>query len=121
MEVARGMDSPLVLDALVTISLTHPNEDLRYAALELLDQDGPAGLVGPYVRALRNNDNVIVNRAAEALQTIGNRDAIGPLIGALVTKHKTVVGSGSSDQQSIHVHAVGRHGDELWAAAAPRW
>ena len=101
MEVAAGMDSSLVLDALVTLSLTHPNEELRYAALEYLIKTGRPGLVGPYVRALRNNDNVIVNRAAEALETIGNRDAIGPLIGALVTKHKTVVGKGPSDQQSI--------------------
>jgi len=100
MEVAAGMDSPQVLDALVTLSLTHPNEELRYSALEYLIKTGRPGLAGPYVRALRNNDNTIVNRAAAALEKIGNRDAIGPLIGALVTKHKTVVGKGPSDQHT---------------------
>jgi hypothetical protein len=101
MEVAVGIDDPQVLDALVTLSLTHPNEELRYAALDYLIQTGRPGIVGPYVRALRNSDNAIVNRAAAALETIGSRDAIGPLIGALVTKHKSVVGQGPPDQQSI--------------------
>jgi hypothetical protein len=101
MEVAARFDDPQVLDALVTLSLTHPNEELRYSALDYLIKTGRPGLVTPYVRALRNNDNAIVNRAAAALETIGHRDAIGPLIGALVTKHKTVVGKGPPDQQSI--------------------
>ena len=61
---------------------------------------GRPGLAGPYVRALRSNDNVIVNRAAEALGLIGDRDAIGPLIGALVTKHKVMEGSGPADQHT---------------------
>jgi HEAT repeats len=101
MEVAAGLDDPQVLEALVTLSLNDPNEDLRYSALEYLIDSGRPGLVAPYVRALRSNDNTIVNRAAAALEKIGNRDAIGPLIGALVTKHKTVVGKGPPDQQSI--------------------
>ncbi len=101
LEVAAGFDSSQVLDALVTLSLTHPNEELRYTALDYVIKTGRPGLVGPYARALRNNDNAIVNRAAAALEAIGSRDAIGPLIGALVTKHKTVVGKGPPDQQSI--------------------
>ncbi len=100
MDVAAQLDTPLVLDALVQISLTDPSDDLRYAALEHLIATGRPGVAGPYVRALRNNDNVIINRAAEALGTIGDRDAIGPLIGALVTKHKALVGGGSPDQHS---------------------
>ncbi|MEX2091135.1 MAG: HEAT repeat domain-containing protein [Pirellulales bacterium] len=100
MDVAAAMDTPQVLDALVQISLTDANDELRYAALDHLVATGRPGIAGPYSRALRSNDNVIVNRAAEALGTIGDRDAIGPLIGALVTKHKALVGSGSPDQHS---------------------
>jgi hypothetical protein len=100
MEVAAGLDNPLVLDALVQISLTGPNDELRYAALDYLIATGRPGLSRPYVLALRSPDNVIVNRAAEALGTIGDRDAIGPLISAVVTKHKTVLSSGSKDQYS---------------------
>ena len=100
LEVAAPIDHPVVLDALVQLSLTDPSDELRYQALDFLIQTGRPGVAGPYVRALRNNDNVIVNRAAESLGTIGDRDAIGPLIGALVTKHKGLVGSGSPDQHS---------------------
>ncbi len=101
MDVAAAMDTPLVVDTLVQISLADPNDELRYAALEHLIATGRPGIAGPYARALRSNDNVIVNRAAEALGTIGDRDAIGPLIGALVTKHRALVGSGSPGQQSV--------------------
>ena len=42
----------------------------------------------------------MVNRAAEALGQIGNRDAVGPLINAVVTKHKTKVAGGNSNQHA---------------------
>jgi len=42
---------------------------------------------------------VIVNRAARALREINDPRAIRPLIDALVTEHKRVVGSGSGGQQ----------------------
>ncbi len=100
MDVAAPMDTPEVLDKLVQMSLHDPDEDLRFAALQYLLATGRPGLAGPYVRALRSNDNLIVNRAAEALGTIGDRDAIGPLIAAVVTKHKTVEGGGSPNQHS---------------------
>jgi hypothetical protein len=100
MDVAAPMDTALVLDKLIEISLRDPDEDLRYAALQHLMATGRPGLAGPYVRALRSNDNLIVNRAAEALGTIGDRDAIGPLIAAVVTQHKTIEGGGSPDQHA---------------------
>jgi HEAT repeat protein len=100
LEVAAQLDHPQVLDSLVHLSLTDPHEELRQQALELLIQTGRPGIAGPYIRALRNNDNTIVNRAADALGTVGNRDAVGPLINALVTKHKAVVASGSPDRHA---------------------
>ena len=94
------METPLVLDKLVQISLHDPDDDLRYAALQHLIATGRPGLIGPYVRVLASNDNVLVNRAAEALGTIGNRDAIGPLIDAVVTKHKTKIAGGNPNQHA---------------------
>ena len=35
---------------------------------DLLIESGRPGLAGPYIRALKNTENEIVNRAAEALQ-----------------------------------------------------
>jgi hypothetical protein len=100
MEVASRLDHPQAVDALVELSLVDTNPDTRYECLEYLIQSGRPGLAGPYIRALKNANNEIVNRAADALQTIGDRDAIGPLIDALVTTHRIVVGSGSPDQHS---------------------
>jgi len=100
MEVAAKIDHTLVLEALVEMSLTDPADDVRRQALDYVIRAGHPATAVPYVRALRNADPVIVNRAAEALGEIGNRDAIGPLISALVTKRKVVVGSGSADQHS---------------------
>jgi hypothetical protein len=99
-DVAASMETPEVLEKLVQISLTDPDEDLRYTALQHLVATGRPGLIGPYVRALRSNNNVIVNRAAEALGTIGNHDAIGPLINAVVTKHKTRIAGGNANQHA---------------------
>jgi HEAT repeats/PBS lyase HEAT-like repeat len=99
-DVAAGIDDPQAADALVTLSLSDPNDEIRYQCLEYLIKSGRPGIAAPYIRALKNPDNVIVNRAAEALQTIGDRNAISPLIGALVTKHKFQTSGGSPDQHS---------------------
>jgi hypothetical protein len=42
----------------------------------------------------------VVFRAGAALGQIGDTDAIGPLIAALVTKHKFKIAEGSSDQHA---------------------
>lgn len=99
-DIAAPMETPLVLDKLVALSIHDPDDDIRYAALQHLIATGRPGLVGPYVRLLTSNDNAMVNRAAEALGQIGNRDAIGPLINAVVTKHKTQVAGGNPNQHA---------------------
>lgn len=99
-DIAAPMETSLVLDKLVELSLHDPDDDIRYAALQHLIATGRPGLIGPYVRLLTSNDNAMVNRAAEALGQIGNRDAVGPLINAVVTKHKTKVAGGNSNQHA---------------------
>jgi HEAT repeats len=100
LEVTAQIDDPVAVDALVELSLKDPDPETRHQCLEYLIDAGHVGLSRPYIRALKSQDNAIVNRAAMALQMIGDRDAIGPLINALVTKHKQIVGSGSPDQHS---------------------
>lgn len=100
LEVTAQLDDPVAVDALVDLSLSDPDAETRHQCLEYLIDSGRSGLSRPYIRALKSQDNAIVNRAARALQLIGDRDAIGPLINALVTKHKQVIGSGSQDQHS---------------------
>jgi hypothetical protein len=95
------------VDALVNVSLADPNEDFRQLALDLLIKSGRPALATPYVRALTNKDNEIVNRAAAALGRIRDRDTIGPLIDALITTHKVKVGEGNPDQHAYSFSSDG--------------
>lgn len=82
------LDHPLAIQELVDLSLHDPDHEVRLQCIEYLQKsDRPISLT-PYVKALKHRDNVIVNRAAEALQQIGNPAAVSPLIDALVTTHK---------------------------------
>lgn len=94
-KAASQIDHQSTVNALVLLSLNDPDEDLRLNCLGwLIDAERP-GLAEAYVKALSSNDNDVVNRAGVALGSLEDETAIGPLIDALVTKHKRVVGSGS--------------------------
>jgi hypothetical protein len=107
MEVTARLDHPAAVDALVELSLLDADPEVRIQSLEYLVKSGRKGLLTPYVRALSDRDNEVVNRAGAALGQIGDTDAIGPLIGALVTKHKFKVAEGSSDQHAYNFSAGG--------------
>jgi hypothetical protein len=98
-EVLAGLPSQAALDALVDRSLFDPDDDIRYQCLEHVIASRRPGIITPYVRALKHRDNVIINRAGAALGQIGDPEAMGPLIDALVTKHKFQVGGGNPGQQ----------------------
>jgi hypothetical protein len=98
LEVLSHLDHKLAVDALVDRSLADPDEEVRYQSLEYLIKSGRPGLVAPYVRALKNRDNEIVNRAGAALGQIGDRDAMGALIDALVTTHRIKISDANPDQ-----------------------
>jgi hypothetical protein len=100
MEVASRLDHQAAVDALVDLSLLDEDPEVRHQSLEYLMTSGRRGLVRPYIRALKDRDNEIVNRAGAALGQIGETDAIGPLIDALVTKHKFKIAEGNPDQHS---------------------
>jgi hypothetical protein len=67
----------------------------------------------PYVQALKSKHNVIVNRAAIALERIGDRASISPLIDALVTTHKYQVAPDNSGQMSAGFDPSGKGGGGL--------
>jgi hypothetical protein len=94
-EAAARIPSQLTLEALVKISLEDESEELRLQALEYLVEGGGSRAVPVYIKALKSNDNAIVNRAAVALGSLGDTGAMGPLIDALITEHKRIVGNPS--------------------------
>jgi hypothetical protein len=99
-DVAAGLDHQLAVDALVDLSLTDPEAEIRYQCLESLIKSGRSGLAVPYIRALRDRDNAIVNRAGAALGQLGNPEAAGALIDALVTKHRFKTSDANPDQHA---------------------
>lgn len=116
-DVAAQLEHPLAVDALVDLSLYDPDEHVRTECLEHLIKSERTGLATPYIRALRSNDNEIVNRAAAALGQIGDADAIAPLIEALITKHRFQAGSGSADQ---HAYSFSQNGGSFNFGGGPK-
>jgi hypothetical protein len=106
-ETASRLKSRVAIDALVDMSLNDQDEEMRHLCLDNLLKYHRQGLATPYIRALGNRNNEIINRAGAALGQIGDRDAIGPLIEALVTKHKIKVGDANADQ---HAYTFSRDG-----------
>jgi hypothetical protein len=102
MEVASRIESKLTVDALVHLSLADPDPEVRYQSLDFLVRSRHPGVAAPYIRALKNRDNEIVNRAGAALGQIGDRDAIGALIDALITTHKIKMAEGNPDQHAYN-------------------
>lgn len=109
-ETAARLNHHVALDALVQLSLYDQDDEIRHQCLEHLIKSRRPGLITPYIRALKDKDNVIVNRAGAALGQIGDRDAIGPLIDALITKHKIKVSDANPDQHAYNFSNDGSGG-----------
>ncbi len=74
--------------ALALMTLTDADAEVRYAALQGIPADQFENVEATFLQKLRSADNAEVNRAAVALQRVGDEDAITPLINALITTHR---------------------------------
>jgi hypothetical protein len=119
-EVASHLNSRVAIDALVDLSLNDPEEEFRRSCVDYLVKSGRPGLATPYIRALNNKDNDVINRAAVALGQIRDRDSLGPLIDALITNHKVKVGSGNPDQHAYTFSPDGGSGAFSFGGSAPK-
>jgi hypothetical protein len=99
-ETAARLNSRTAIDALVNLSLVDPDDEIRHVCLEHLIKSRRPGLATPYIHALKDKENEMVNRAGAALGQIGDRSAIGPLIDALITKHKIKMSDANPDQHA---------------------
>ncbi|WP_437204529.1 HEAT repeat domain-containing protein [Planctomicrobium sp. SH664] len=72
---------------LVDRCLFDSDESVRRAAAETLTREDYPFALPFLVKALRHESNPVVCRAALVLSQIGDRQAVSPLIGALVTAH----------------------------------
>jgi hypothetical protein len=74
--------------AMVVQSLVDDSKAVREMAITGIRRKEAAPAIAVYLRALKNRQNPIVNRAAEALGQLGHDGAIAPLIEALITRHE---------------------------------
>jgi hypothetical protein len=77
--------------ALVEVSLNDPDQEVFYESIEQIAELKPKSIARPYVDALKDENNVRVNRAGFALGRLEQETATGPLIDALITTHRIVI------------------------------
>ncbi len=83
--------------ALAHTSIIDPEVQVRSAALDSLTGEMQIPAIPVFVKYLGNNNNAIVNRAADALGQLNAQQTVFDLIEALVTKHKRKVGGGNTN------------------------
>jgi len=90
-QILTRIDSPEAKRALAVLAVEDPVEEIRLACLKSLAESQFSESVPYFIGRLRDNNNVIVNRAAAALKVMGDKTAIPALIDALVTTHRVVL------------------------------
>lgn len=89
--VLSRFDTPQVAIVLATLSVVDTEQTVRIAALDVLARQGRAWAIPEIASYLRNKNPELINRAGLALGHLNAREAILPMIDALVTKHERQV------------------------------
>lgn len=90
-DVLVAIGTPTALDVLLERMLADPDEEVFYGCLDRIVPLSSPQAIRLLVEALKDNDNVRVNRAAIALGRLGDRSTLSPLIDALQTTHAQVL------------------------------
>lgn len=120
-DCAARIGDPDSTRVLVDLSLYDPDEEIRFLCVDKLADFSQQGLLRPYIRALGDKDNEIVNRAALAIAQLGDRDAIAPLINALVTKHRFQISGGNPGQIGASFSPNGGGGGMSFGGGGPKF
>ncbi len=94
-EALGRINNPVSMAALVDASLFDGDDEIRLAALDQVVSHQFKPAVSRYTSALKNKNNLTINRAAYCLSALKDPAAIGPLIDSLVTRHSFVIQQGS--------------------------
>ncbi len=93
--------------ALVEAGIDEPDEIVREAALEQLQDYGSSSAVATYLPMLKSNDNKRVNKAARALSWFPDPELALTYTEALVTKHTKEVAPGAGTQAGFTQNGSG--------------
>lgn len=86
--ILSRMKGPKPVPALVARALHDSDYEIRYAALNAISEEQYAAALPYFIAALKNESVVVVRRAGEGLQRVGDERAVPALINALVTTHR---------------------------------
>jgi len=86
----------LATGTLIRIAMNDADGRLQDAALDELQRQGTHSVLPAFLIELKSKDNGRVNRAADCLARLGDKNATLPLINALVTKHKFAIQQGNT-------------------------
>lgn len=90
-DALERIGNPAAIKALVEATLQDPDEEIFYECLDRIVRLRPPHVEKRYVEALKDENNVRVNRAACALGRLQDKSVLSPLINALVTTHYIVL------------------------------
>jgi hypothetical protein len=126
LDIIAEIADPAAVKALVQVSLSDPDDEIFHYCLAKIVRLNPPHVADAYIKALQDQNNIIINRAGIALGEIGDRSAIPPLIAALVTVHTKTVGptgrgAGDTISQSFNTSSQpGVSGNSFRANEGPK-
>jgi hypothetical protein len=119
-ETLGQIGTPAAVTALATAAIEDPVEEVRLTCLDQLEETKSPRAVAYFVYKLRSKDNRVVNLAGLALGRMEEPSAVGPLIDALVTKHKFKIVRGNPGSISTTFPTGGTGGGGLAMGGGPK-
>ena len=89
-EVLNRIDSPDALQAVLKTTLLELHPEVVHGAIDRVVRRKTPWIVEFYCKALEDQNNLVVNRAAYVLGRLDDHSSVGPLIKALQTRHVIV-------------------------------
>ncbi len=94
LEILGRLPPGLAIPTLVKVAMDDADDTLRDRCLDELARGDVHIALGGFIQELTSKSNARVQRAAECLRRLGDKEAVLPLIDALVTEHEYLVSSG---------------------------
>ncbi len=96
-ELLTRFDNALAANALANSAIVDANDQVRNACLGALRRNGKQYVAGTLLGHLNGSDNLLLNRAADAIAELQIDGAIRPLIEKLITTGVISIGSGGTN------------------------
>jgi hypothetical protein len=96
LEILAKLPPGIATGTLVHVAMNDSDDQIRDLCLDELKRQGSHSVLSAFTSELRSKDNARVNRAADCLAYLKDKDATLALISALVTPHQFIVQQGNT-------------------------